>query len=298
MAYDLKMGTADLRSRAYDKMVSGVVTKTYKLKQLLSIVRTRAESNFFWREKKDDLTGTTRNSIGGIPRLANFPQATVEWEKIEAIVEKYGLEDIIPWEDTLLDDIPVMQRTSRKLGEAVAKYVDDVIWAALGGNNTTGSQTITSIQSFSIVDRGWDESSAQIVDDIGRARQLIEEKFIPTDNLVCVIPPRMRRAVEKWVTDKGSQFPGLSEATARNGSIKGINGCDFIVSNSAAASTALVLVPKRCARWRQVTPLQTAQVAEDRFKSRTIRTMEMGVTELTDPDAIVAIMGLDSGNNP
>lgn len=285
MATNRQVGDVDLRSQLFDATVKGFATQSYKFKQAVSISTTSAWSNFFFREDPDALTGPSGNAIKGIPRGGNFPQAVVEFERIESVIKKYGLEDNIPWEDILSDDVDVRDRTLFRIAEGVVKAVDDEIWDVL-----TESQSASNIQSVSTDSRGWNQASAAIIDNLMEAKQLIAEKNYDTSNLMAFISPRDHRSLIKYLTDKGAQFPSLGTDMATNGNIGRLVGIRLVQSNSVTASFALVVVPKVVGTWKQLVPL-TTDTKEDRFKSLRIRSVEMGVTQLTDPKAAVLIDG-------
>jgi len=230
------------------------------------------------------LTAQTGNAIKGIPRGAAFPQASVTFERIMSVIEKYGLEDNIPYEDLISDDIDVRDRTLLRIAEAVAKAVDDEIWDVL-----TESQSPANIQSITITGgRWWSAASAAIIDDLLQAKELIAVKNYPTNNLMCFISPKDHRSIMNYLAEKGAQFPTVGADVAINGNVGKIAGINLIVSNSVTASYAMVCVPKRCGTWRELVPLTTV-TKEDPLKSLTIRSAEIGVTQLTDPKAVVLI---------
>ncbi len=285
-------GQQNLRAQFFDSAIKQIAPRLYKFKQALAISRTGAWKNYFYRENTDILAGGSGNTTRGIPRGAEFPKAVVKWERIQTVIEKYGLEDNISWEDIISDDIDVRNRTIIKITEGVVKAVDDEI-----GNQITNSWNYVAsggLQDVYIATGlGWNGASAAILDDLAHARQLIAQKNYPVNNLICFINPRDQRSIIKYLTDNGAQFPSLSEKTARNGSIGMLTGIDFVVSNSVQASWAIVVVPKRCATWKELVPLQSTTM-EDKYKSVTIRAVEMGVTQVTDPLAIVRINGTET----
>jgi len=288
MATNDSIGDQNLRTVLYDKIVKGYADRVYKFKQAVAVSPTGAWKNFFYREQNTPLTGPTGNAIKGIPRGAEFPQAVVQWERVQTVIEKYGLEDVIHWEDMLSDDVAVRDRTLFKIAEAVAKSVDDAIWDAL-----TENRTVVNIQSVNMTSNGtgaWNESSAAIIDNIMNAKQLIAEQNYPTDGLILFVSPRDSRSIIKYLTDKGAQFPVFSNDLARNGRVGNILGVDIIESNSVTTSYAMLCVPKRCATWKELVPMQTTTI-EDQYRHVKVRAVEMGVTQVHDPKAIVLFIG-------
>lgn len=287
MAYD-QWGGDDVKGQFFDYAIKQVVKRNYVLKQLVTVVSANSWINYFYRESTNILSGAVGNTIDGIPRGAEFPQASVEWEKVTTIMKKYGLEENIPWEDIKTDQIAVQQRTAIKIGEAVAYQVDGAIWDGLTENDSP-----TNAQSFTIAaGYGWDQTSAAIFDDLAHASKLIADYYYPTENLVCVVNAEDKRQMMNYLVDKGTQWNNVAGELVLNGQIGRMAGMRIIESKNCATSRALVLVPKRCAIWKETFPLSTI-TKEDPYKSTTIRAAEMGVLQLTDPKAVCVICGTD-----
>jgi hypothetical protein len=284
MVYDEQVGTADIRTQLFDKTVKGFATAMYKFKQAVTISPTSAWKNFYYRESPTALTGQSGNAIKGIPRGAAFPQAVVSWEKVQTTIEKYGLEDFIHWEDILSDDIDVQARTLYRIAEGVVKAVDDEIWNVL-----TENLTVTNIQSVTCA-AGWEQSSAAIIDNLMQAKQKIGEYNYDTANLMCFINHKDHRSMVNYLTEKGAQFPQIGNDMANNGQAGKLVGINLVVSNSVPASYALVVVPKICGTWKELVPMQTT-TKEDPYKGVLVRSVEMGVTQLTDPKSCVLLKG-------
>ncbi|MAF43376.1 MAG: hypothetical protein CMI54_04275 [Parcubacteria group bacterium] len=282
-----------LRGQFFDKVIKQTAKRAYKFKQAVSIVSTGAWRNFFYRETTDVLTGATGNLTKGIPRGAEFPQASGSWDRIETIIEKYGLEDNIPWEDLVSDEIDVRDRTLIKIAEGVTKAVDDEIWAVLSDSgNALANKVVQTIDvgGDSMASKFWDVASAAIIDDLLQAKQLIAEENYDVGNLMAFVSPKDYRSINNYLAGKGAQFPQLGDSVAANGDAGKLVGIKFVISNSVTASQAIVVVPKRCATWKELVALSTT-TKEDPYKSLTIRSVEMGVTQLTDPKSVVFISG-------
>ena len=284
MAYDLQAGTVGLRAEVVDSMVKQVAAAAYKFKQACAIVPTNAWKNTFFREQTTVPTGPSGNLTKGLPRGANFPQYTLGWDEVNVRIIKHGLEENIPWEDILSDEINVQARTIIRLTEGVVKSVDDAIWYDLTENITPSAiQYITIATGYE-----WNATSAAIIDNVFNGSQLIAEYNYDTSDLICFVNPHDKRYVMNYLVSKGSQFPTIATDVVRNGQIGKIGDVTFIVSNSVAVSHALLCKPKTCATWKELVSLRS-DVTTDPYKSIRIRVVEEGVTELTDPKAIVLI---------
>lgn len=299
MAYDQEVGTMNLRAQFFDKVIKQVAKRMYKFKQAVTISPTNAWKNYFFRENTAVLAGASGNTTKGIPRGANFPAAYQTYERVSAIIEKYGLEQNIFYEDILSGEIDSRNRALYKITEGIVKSVDDEIYAELTENLGVASianlGALANIQkalvsSGSTSGAAWNESSAAIIDDLMHAKQLIAEQNYDTSNLLCFISPKDHRFAVKYITDKGAQFNGLSNQTAMNGAMFSLAGITLIQSNSVPASMALVVVPRICGTWKELVPLQTT-TKEDPYKSLLIRAVEMGTFQLTDPKSVVLLHG-------
>lgn len=285
---DVQAAQEALRARYYDKMIKQTAAQTYKFKQAVSIVTTSAWKGFFWRENQTILAGKSGNATKGIPRGSEFPQASVKMDQIRSTIEKYGLEDTIPYEDVISDDLDLRDRTLIRLSAGVAKAVDDEIWAQL-----TENQTPVNIQSFTLADNyDWASASAAIIDDLEQAEEKLANYNYDTSNLMVFVSPKDKRRIVTYFYEKGAQAPDMSMRMidSNNGVIGKIGNKTFIVSKSVTASFALVVVPKQVGTWKSLVPLGT-DTKEVKYKQTTITACELGTTELTDPKAAVLIVG-------
>lgn len=277
-----QVGTEGLRKEMVDEVVKQVAKRKYKFKQAVSISKTNAWKNTFFRETTDILAGATGNTTKGIPRGGTFPQAVVTWSEIASYVEKYGLEDFIHYEDIITNDINVQKRTIFKITEGVVKAVDDEIWAVL-----TESQTPVAIQSVTMsAGFEWDTASAAIIDNLMQGKQLIGEANYDSESTMTFLSPKDHRSTVNYLAEKGAQFPSIGEDMARNGRVGQLAGTNLVVSNSVTASFALMVVPKTVGTWKEAVPL-SSDLKVEAFKGTRVRVVEMGTTQLTDPLAAV-----------
>ena len=222
----------------------------------------------------------------GIARGAAFPQASTSWEKVSAYIEKYGLEDSIPYEDIISGEVAVRDRTLFRIAEGVVYAVDTQIYTALSGD--------ASIQSVSITaGYEWNTASAAIMDDLEYAEQKIGTYNYPTSNLLVFVNLRDKRSIMKFLFDNGAKIPQIAQDKINNGVVGTLGNKTFVVTRAVSASEALVVVPKICGTWKELLPL-TTHVNEEPLKDVLIRAAEMGVVEVTDPKAICKISNTES----
>ena len=104
------VGEGVLRKEFVDGVVKGFATQEFKARQALAIMSTSAWKNTFFREDPNILlrrttTGITGTTFGGVPRGAQFPQRSVDFQELSVVISKHAHEDFIPWEDMLSDDV-------------------------------------------------------------------------------------------------------------------------------------------------------------------------------------------------
>jgi len=286
MVFDQQTGTVGLRKEVVDKVIRNIAKPSYKFKQAVRIVKTNAWKQTFFRANTDVLTGADNFGVEGIPRGAAFPRATPTTEEVNSYIVKYGLEDFISFEDIMSSEIDQVKQIIFKLTQATVSAVDGRIYSTLAENDTP-----VNIQSITItLGQSWDASSAAIIDDLMHAKQLIGVANYDTSNLTAFITEKDHRSIVNYLAEKGAQFPSVGNDMARNGRVGKIAGIGLVVSNNVTASSALIVIPKVCGAWRESVSLRS-DMEKDAFKGTRVRVVEMGVAQLTDPNAVVLIRG-------
>ncbi len=285
-------GQVDVRKELIDSTLKGFADRAYKMKQAVSLVDSGAWTNFFWRGNPNTLDAGRSTNRKGVPRGAEFPQATTTMKKIRSDMEKYGLRDSIPFEDILAGEVDVRDRTLKKIAEGVVEGVDNQIFTGLSTDADIHTVTTSIFGGTHNSGGAWDQASAAILDDLERCQQLFGENNYDVGNIFVFINHRDKRSITKFLTDKGAQYPSVSEKmmNSANGQIGRLGNFTFIVSPVVTASQALVLVPKVCGTWKSLLPL-TTDVENEPLKDVRITAAEIGVLQVTDPKAIAIIKG-------
>lgn len=288
MAFDQQPGTIDLRKTFVDRFVKGFALRNYKLRNLLRVTTQEAWKNEYFREDPDELTAGRSRTVKGIPRGANYPQAVVKWEKIQTVIRKYGLEQSIPWEDTISSNIDVDRRILLRIARGVVKSVEDGIRAKIVADTDIHTITVTAGEE-------WDTASANIIDNLEEAEQKIAENDYDTSTLWVYVTPKDKRSVVDYLITNGQKLSKLTDdkVKARGGKIGTIGNKTFILSNSLEASESIVGVPKMAGDWLERWPLTTT-VKEEEGKDLLIRAYQLGETRITDPKVLVHIKNTQS----
>jgi len=279
-----KVGDIDLQAENFESMVKGFAFQEFKMKDLVTEDSANAQIETYYRETATELTAGVSANVKGIPRLAAFPYGAVSWTKVQATIEKYGMEGIVSWEDAMLDNIPVIAREMIRIARAVAYAVDLQIYTALyaAAGNTVA------------VTAGYEWNSAT-VDNRDPVQNILDAKatlrvdnFDPDKNgFLCLHPnDEARLAGNKKIQLYFGKFVSASG--------KGYDtfcNLKLIVSNVVTEDAGLVAIAKECGTWKQASPL-TVYTTPDKGVKYTIRAFEMGVCQVTTPNALCTLTNL------
>lgn len=276
---------ADNRKQTWERDIKGFAKKRYVMKELVMVTSGSGWNNSFYQKTATSLTGGTGSDVKGIPRGAPFPFMERGTTLKNAIILKHGGEGVIYWEDILTSNIQVEAETISDITDAVVYSVDSTIYNALSENNTPSTINTVAITA------GYEWDSATIAN-----------RDPVTDLLNCIAAISTDRYP---ILQSGLGFAAMNEATyallmgntkvinhptfqsgiMENGQVARLLGLKIYVTPVVTNDKVLVGMAKRCATWKQIQPL-TVDVIIDPQKKYTIRASEIGVTQLTDPEAL------------
>jgi hypothetical protein len=276
-------GEDKLRAKTYDNAIKQIANYSYKMKQLVSVVGSNSWKNYFFREQTSVPEGQEGNAIKGIPRGAEFPNAVLSWEQVSSRIEKYGLSGKIDHEDIIAKNIDTRNRTIKRIAEGVAKAVDNEIYSVLSSD--------ADILTGTLQGGYWNESSAAIVKDLAVMKSQVQAYYDNANDFAVVINPSTAPEIVHYIYEKGAQATSEGQK-AFNGQIGNPAGVRVITASVVPASYALFVVPKMCATWKQLMPLET-DTKTDKFMGDEIKACEYGVTEVHEPKQIVLTQVLE-----
>lgn len=280
-------GQVTLRAENVDRVIQGLALAKYTAKQAVMENTSAAQKESYFQETKAVPTAGTTAAIKGIPRLSGFPKANITWTKKSAYIEKYGLEDVVSYEDAAMDAFDVISRTILRVTEGVVKSVDDEILSVLSEAWAGGTINTLAIGAG-------DEWNAAVIanrDPIqnildARAELKIDEYF-DGNILLYLNPTDVANVMGNSNVRNAGQF--FKDDVTRNGTLGRFSfGVTLVETNSVEADYALMVTAKTCGTWKQVTPLTTFSIYSEGI-SYTIRAMELGVTQLTNPESVCLI---------
>jgi len=281
-------GQVVLRKENVERIVKGFALQEYVMKQLVMVQNSSSWTETYFEETAADLTGGTGSTVKGVPRLAAFPYGEVSFTEKKAYQVKHGMEGVISWEDATTDNVDVIARTLLRIARAVAKSVDSEIWDTL-----SESRSPSRINSVTI-GAGYEWDSATVanrdpIQDILDAKKEIAEDNYNIDNgngYLVLSPKDYANLLGNANVRNAGQF--YTDDVTRNGRVGRILGLNVIVSNTVTADYAMVCLAKECGTWKAASPLQITTI-EDPGIGYTIRAWEVGVTQLTNPQAVCLI---------
>jgi len=283
-------GEQDLRKEYIDGAVKAVALMEYKLKNLCTVDSSSAWTETYYRETNSELTGggvASPTTVKGIPRMAPFPYGEASWTKVSALIEKYGMEGMISYEDAKLNNIPMIQRTILRVGRAVSFAVDSQIAAVMlsGAGNTFAITAGSEWDSATIANR-------DPIFDILTGIQMLRADNIDALNgngYLCVNGTDYTNLISNAKVMNNPTFKTADVVS--NGVVGEICGLKIMVTQALEATTpdvAYIVVAKEAMTWKEATPLTVMQIEDPGIKT-TIRAFELGVCQVPSPNAICKI---------
>ena len=281
---------ADNRKINWEKDIKGFAAKRYVMKELVMELKSGAWDNKFYQKTATSLTGGTGSAVKGIPRGADFPFLERGTTLKSAIILQHGGEGVIYWQDILTSNIAIEAETISDVTDAVVFSVDNIIYSTLTENDTPA--TINTLP----IGAGYEWDSATIAnrdpvqDLLNAVREISIDRYpILTSGMGYLVLNETDYA-NLMGNSKVLNHPTfkLADGIIKNGNIASLCGLKIKVSPVVTADKALVCMAKKCGTWKQTQAL-TVHVIEDPQKKYTIRASEIGVCQLTDPEAVCLI---------
>jgi hypothetical protein len=277
---------ADNRAQKWDKDIKGFAKKRYVMKELVQNLTTNAWTNSFYQKTAASLTAGTGSSIKGIARGADFPAVARGTTLVNGVIEQYGAEGVIYWQDILTSNISIQSETILDVTDAIVNDVDGEIYDVLTENDTPVNINTVAIA----VGSEWDSPTKANRDPVQNLLDCVREITIDrypilTSGLGFLIVNETDYA-NLMGNSKVINHPTfkLAQGIIKNGNLAMLAGLKIKVSPVVTADKALIVMAKKVGNWKQAAPLQTETI-KDPFKKYTIRATEIGLTELTNPEA-------------
>lgn len=275
------IGQADIRGENIDKVVKGFALQEFKLKQVCMLASSSNWKESYYKETSSELTATdtgTGFAVKGVARLAAFPNLEPSWTKTSSYHVKHAGEAVISWEDYTTSAIDVAARTLLRVARAVAYSVDNAIYDVI-----TADANVNTLAASD----NWDSATIANRDPIGDILHGIE--YCAVDNYdvlengyILMNPENYTNLV---MNSKVISNPTFKSGVLENGRRGEICGLKIIVSNSIDADEVCILKGQEAVTYKTAEPLKTALI-EDKGVKWQVRAWEIGITMVTNPEAI------------
>ena len=281
---------ADNRAQTWEKDIKGFAKKRYVMKELVQTMSTSSWTNSYYRKTATSLAAGTGSAIKGIARGADFPFLERGTTLVNTVIEQYGGEGVIYWQDILTSNLPIQSETILDVTDAIVNSIDGEIYATLSEDDTPVNINTVAIAG------GFEWNSATIAnrdpvqDLLNAVREITIDRYpILTSGMGYLVVNETDYA-NLMGNSKVINHPTfkLANGIIKNGNLAMLAGLKIKVSPVVTADKALVCMAKKCGTWKQAQPL-TVDVIKDPQKKYTIRASEIGLTELTDPEAVCLI---------
>jgi len=278
---------ADNRKQTWEKDIKGFAKKRYVMRTLVMVDTTNAWDNSFYQKTATSLTGGTHNPVEGIPPGANFPAVMRGTTLKSARILQHGGEGVLLWQAILTSNIRLQAETVSDVTDAVVYSTDNKIYNMLSESDTPSDINTVAITAG----YEWDSDTIQNRDPVFDLLRCVEE--IQTDRYPILTSGRgfvaMNEATFTYLisNSKVINHPTWKQAAGiiKNGVLASLVGLKIHVTPVVTNDKVLVGVAKTCGTWKVSQPL-TVDVIIDKQKKYTIRASEIGVAQLTDPEAI------------
>ncbi len=219
-----------------------------------------------------------------------------EPNEVIARTRKYGVEGWVTFEEESRNDLPVMQRLTKRITNTMAKYFDKAALNRLA--------TDANIFDDAAADNWYDTASLTILDDIMAAVDRVEDEDIAGtvyNANTLVISKKTYNALrrnkalqELWEVQSGRAATDTQDLRF-GGAINRLGGVDVLTTRWMRDDMAFVLERGGIGTIADEVPLTVKPVERDEGREISIvRVKRLSVAVVTDPKAIVRISGINA----
>lgn len=217
-----------------------------------------------------------------------------EPNEVIARTRKYGVEGWVTFEEESRNDLPVMQRLTKRITNTMAKYFDKGTLNKLANDGNIYSQARAN--------NWYTTSTTTIVDDIMQAVDRVEDEDIAgtvyNANTLVISKKTynaLRRNVALQSLFEDPDNKNSSSDLRFGGNIANLAGLNVLVSRFMLDTTAFVLERGAIGTIADEVPLTVKPVERDEGREISIvRVKRLSVAVVTDPKAIVKITNINA----
>lgn len=284
MAGPYTPGNVELVKTNFNANVQNIELAKVIMKQAVFVQQSDAGVETFYKESITELDVSAQ-----IPRDAEFISDQVILDTLNIRPQKHGAESRIAWEDSILPKPNLVERTSIRLANRVARSVNTRIW-----NVMTESQSAALINSL-VTSAAWDNATRanripheDIAEAVGIVQGSASNSFLqayqPTELYLSPKDYVFVRTNDYVMSSFDSSSPQLME----NGMMGKLLSLNVVVNPVVTADYACVADSKKAVTWAEVAGL-TTDVQNTPGKFLTFTAFEYGNAALLNPRAVCLI---------
>ena len=274
-------GMEDIRGQNIERAVKGFALQEFKLKQVCMVQSSSSWKESYYQETAAELTANAGGgfSVKGVGRLSAFPHVAPSWTLQNSYMQKHAAESYIDWEDATTASIDVVARTLLRVARAVAYSVDNAIYDVITANASTNTNAAAAT---------WDSATVADRDPIGDILTGIENCAIDNYNVlengfILLSPTDYSHLIQNSKVINNPSFKTADVVS--NGVVGQVCGLKIIVSNSVDADEACIIKGQEAVTYKVAQPLKVALIEDSGVKWQ-VRAWEIGITQVTNPEAI------------
>ena len=285
------VGESTLRAEFIDKTIKAIALREYVLKDLCTVESSSAWTETYYRETNTDPTDITTGGgasvkIKGVPRLSPFPFGQASWTKVSGVNQKYACEGLISYEDELMSNISVIQRTLLRVARAPVLAVDSDIAALM----LASAGNVVTISAGNEWDSATVANRTPILDILNAIQEIRADNLnvLNGNGYLCVNGRDFTNLISN---SQVINNPTFKSGVMENGVVGEICGLKIKVTESLEFGTpdkAYVVIAKEAMTWKTVVPLTTMTIEDPGIK-KTIRAWELGQPQMVVPNAVCRI---------
>ena len=294
MTYYPGSDSANLRFEEIDSVIRGIMEQNFIMKNLVDTVQVSEWKSSYFRESIKTFANLVSNSQNrtpqGVPRMTDFPEDEVLFEKITARQLKFAAAATISLEDSLSSVIDNEMRHSARIANRIVGLIDTHVWNTLAQVSAAGVPTATDIYGINTYSP-WSNPylpSRRPAEDLLVAKATIGNSALQSYRANTAVINPLDGA---YVASADSVVTGFSQSGSnlvKTGQVGELSGLAIVESPTVTADYALVLQSKVCGTFQQLKDLETA-VVPNPLISKKIRAALEGVCQLKAPRAVCLI---------
>src|SRR3990167_6235313 len=266
-------GEIELFRKNFDSAVKNIALNKVRIKPLLTVQKSNAAEEYFYQESIYNITSSNQ-----IPRGAEFTADQVKYTHQVLRPRKMGMESRIDWEDSIVNNVDIIQRTTLRIGNRIAFDVDTRCW-----NIISDSQSAVDINTFT-ASNNWNHATRANRlphEDCARAKRLISDSNLQAYQADTILLEPLSLAYLITNDYTLSSFDASSPALMKTGNLGTFLGMNVIESPIVTDDYGLVLESGTGATYKEVAPMQTEVIRDPGIKL-VLRGWEYGDAALTD----------------